>query len=70
MASMIAVTGSSIACRTSPSVIWIVFGSPETRSRPGISATSSSCIGYTEAMASLIASAVRSPSRSEYSFFT
>jgi len=68
--SMIAVTGSSIACRISLSEIWMVFGRPDTRSRPGISASNSSCIGYTEAIASLIASEVRSPSRSEYSFFT
>jgi hypothetical protein len=70
MASMMALTGSSMARRISSAVIVMVFGRPLTRSRPLISATSSSGIGNTLAIASLIASDVRSPSSSEYSFFT
>ncbi len=70
MASMMALTGSSIARRISSAVIVMVFGRPLTRSRPLISATSSSGMGKTLAMASLMASEVRSPSSSEYSFLT
>ena len=40
------------------------------RSRPRISACGSSGIGNAEPMATLISSAVRSPSMSEYSFLT
>ena len=70
MASMMAFTGSSIARRISSALIVMFFGSPLMRSRPLISATSSSGIGNTDAIASLMASDVRSPNNSEYSFFT
>ena len=48
----------------------MVFGSPLTRSRPLISAIMSSGDGKADPTASLMASAVRSPSATEYSFFT
>ena len=68
--STIAATGSSIASRISSVDTTIVFGRPVTRSRPRTSAYSSSCSGYALPSAILISSAVRSPSASEYSFFT
>ena len=68
--SMIALTGSSIALRISSAVTTIVLGSPETRSRPRISACGSSRRGNADPTAILMSSAVRSPSISEYSFFT
>ena len=69
-ASTIALTGSSIALRISSALTTIVLGRPLTRSRPRISACGSSGIGNAEPIAILISSAVRSPSMSEYSFFT
>ena len=69
-ASTMALTGSSMALRISSALTTIVFGRPETRSRPRISACGSSGIGNAEPIAILISSAVRSPSISEYSFLT
>ncbi len=68
-ASQICATGSSIARRTSSAEMMIVFGRPDTRSRPRISACGSPGSGNAEPTATLISSAVRSPSISEYSFF-
>ncbi len=69
-ASMIALTGSSTARRISAAETTMVLGSPETRSRPRISACGSSGTGNAEPTAILIPSAVRSPSSSAYSFLT
>src|SRR5258708_3461845 len=66
--STTALTGSAIACRTSSAQITMVVGKPLTRSRPRISACGSAGDGQAEPTAILISSAVRSPSRSEYSF--
>jgi hypothetical protein len=69
IASMIALTGSSIAFRTSSAEMWIVLGNPVTRSRPLISAIISSGVGNAEPIAIFRASAVRSPRTIENSFF-
>ena len=61
-------TGSSIASRISSVVVTIVFGSPVMRSRPRISACSSSCSGHAEPSAIFTSSAVRSPRARLYSF--
>ena len=53
-ASMIRLTGSSIARRTSAAEITTVFGRPLTRSRPRISACGSSAAGNAEPMAAAI----------------
>jgi hypothetical protein len=63
-------TGSSIALRISSAPTVMVLGRPLTRSRPRISVLGSSGSGNAEPMAILISSEVRSPSISEYSFFT
>ena len=66
---MIACNGSSSAWRTSAEEMTTLRGSPLTMSRPRISASGSSGSGNAEPRATLISSAVRSPSISEYSFF-
>ena len=67
-ASTMAATGSSIASRISSVVMTIVLGRPVTRSRPRISACSSSRAATREPRAIFTSSAVRSPRASEYSF--
>ena len=67
-ASTMADTGSSMASRISSVEMTIVLGRPVTRSRPRISACSSSLSGQAEPSAILISSAVRSPSARLYSF--
>ena len=69
-ASMIELTGSSRARRISSDVTWMVLGRPLTRSRPLISAIMSSGVGKADPMAILMASEVRSPRATEYSFLT
>ena len=70
IASMIAATGSSIARRMSSVEVTTIFGSPVTRSRPRISACSSSSSSQAEPIVILISSAVRSPIARLYSFLT
>ncbi len=70
IASMICTSGSSSAARTSSDVSTTVLGRPETRSRPRISAWTSSSSGYAEPISSLTSSAVCWPIRSLYSFLT
>ena len=65
--STIALTGSSIASRTSSGDEDHVLGRPLMRSRPRTSAFTSSCTGHAEPMATLISSAVRSPIAMPYS---
>ena len=69
-ASMIAWSGSSSARRTSSLVSTIVFGRPDTRSRPRISACISSASGKAEPISSLTSSAVCWPIISLYSRLT
>ncbi|CAB4722184.1 unannotated protein [freshwater metagenome] len=68
-ASTIACSGSSSAWRTSALDTTTVRGSPETMSRPRISASGSCGSGNAEPSVTLTSSAVRSPSMREYSFF-
>src|SRR3954451_7479800 len=67
IASMICVTGSSSACRTSSLERITVFGSPVSMSRPRTSACTSSFSGCAEPTSSLISSAVCWPISSLYS---
>ena len=67
-ASTMAETGSSMASRISSVEVTIVLGRPVTRSRPRISAWSSSSSGQAEPRAILTSSAVRSPRARLYSF--
>ena len=69
-ASIIRETGSSIALRISSAVTKIVFGSPDTKSRPRISASGSPGLGKADPIDIFICSAVLSPSNNEYSRFT
>jgi hypothetical protein len=59
-----------MASRTSSVVVTIVLGSPVMRSRPRISACSSSSSGHAEPRAIFTSSAVRWPMARPYSFFT
>src|ERR671910_940509 len=61
-------TGASMASRTSSVVVTMVLGRPVMRSRPRISACSSSSRGQAEASAILTSSAVRWPTARPYSF--
>ena len=65
--STMAVTGSSMAARTSSGDSTTVLGSPLIRSRPRTSACISPGIGSADPMAILISSAVRSPMAIPYS---
>ena len=65
--STIAMTGSSMASRTSSAVRMTVLGRPLMSSRPRTSASNSSSVGQAEPMATLISSAVRSPMAMPYS---
>src|SRR6266699_2799943 len=69
-ASMIMLSGSSMAPRTSSEDISMVFGRPQTRSRPRISTFGSAAAGNAEPTEILMYSAVRSPSMSECAFLT
>ena len=65
--STISTMTSSSASRISAGVRMTVFGSPDARSRPRTSALSSSRTGHADPMATLISSAVRSPTAMPYS---
>src|SRR5204862_232960 len=67
-ASTMAETGSSTARLISSVEVTMVLGRPVTRSRPRISACSSSSSGHAEPRAILISSDVRSPRARLYSF--
>ena len=69
-ASMIWFSGTSRAWRTSLEESTTVLGNPVTRSRPRISASTSSGSSAAEPISSLTSSAVDGPIMSLYSFFT
>ena len=68
--SMICSTGPSMARRTSAEPTSTVLGRPVVRSRPRSRVVSSSRSGKTEPTATLMSSALRSPSSREYSALT